>query len=55
MERNIHKTIDTLGDNVLFVQKWPWVMDGNSPWWDYIKRPEPKLAELAEIQKRRSL
>jgi putative ABC transport system permease protein len=52
MERNIHKTIDTLGDNVLFVQKWPWVMDGNSPWWDYIKRPEPKLAELAEIQKR---
>ncbi len=52
MERNIHKTIDTLGDNVLFVQKWPWVMDGNSPWWDYIKRPEPKLSELSEIQKR---
>lgn len=52
MERSIHTTIDSLGDNVLFVQKWPWVMDGSSPWWEYIKRPEPKLNELDEIQKR---
>lgn len=52
MERSIHTTIDSLGDNVLFVQKWPWVMDGNSPWWQYIKRPEPKLEELEEIQRR---
>ncbi len=52
MERSIHKTIDSLGDNVLFIQKWPWVMDGNSPWWQYIKRPEPKLDELEEIQRR---
>ena len=52
MERSIHTTIDSLGDNVLFIQKFPWVMDGNSPWWEYIKRPEPKLQELEEIQKR---
>lgn len=54
MERTIHKTIDSLGDNVLFVAKWPWVMDGASPWWEYIKRPEPKLQELAEIQRKSS-
>ncbi|MBU1014291.1 MAG: ABC transporter permease [Bacteroidetes bacterium] len=52
MERSVHKTIDSLGDNVLFVQKWPWVMDGNFPWWKYIQRPEPKISELEEIQKR---
>lgn len=54
MERSIHKTIDSLGDNVLFIAKWPWVMDGTSPWWEYIKRPEPKLKELAEIQRKSS-
>ncbi len=52
MERSVHKTIDSLGNNVLFVAKWPWVMDGSSPWWEYIKRPEPKLQELAEIQRK---
>ncbi|MCP4550916.1 MAG: FtsX-like permease family protein [Bacteroidetes bacterium] len=52
MERSVHKTIDSLGNNVLFVEKWPWVMDGSSPWWEYIKRPEPKLQELAEIQRK---
>ncbi len=54
MERSIHKTIDSLGDNVLFIQKWPWVMDGNSPWWQYIKRPEPKFSEVDEILRRSS-
>ena len=49
MERSIKSSIDELGDNVLFVQKWPWAMGGDYPWWKYWQRPEPKLAELAEI------
>lgn len=52
MERSIHKSIESLGDNVLFVQKWPWAMGGDYPWWKYYKRPEPKFSELAEIQRR---
>ncbi len=31
MENSIRKSIDSLGDNVLFVQKWPWAMGGNYP------------------------
>lgn len=52
MERSIKSSIDSLGDNVLFVQKWPWAMGGSYPWWKYINRPEPQLKELDEIQRK---
>lgn len=53
IERNIRDSISSLGSNVLYVQKWPWIMGGNDyPWWKYIRRPEPSVAELQELQKR---
>lgn len=52
LERSMRKGIDSLGSNVLFVQKWPWAMGGDYPWWKYYQRPEPTLKDLREIQKR---
>lgn len=52
MEIAIRNSIEELGDNVLFVQKWPWAGGSDYPWWKYWKRPEPKLADLREIQRR---
>lgn len=52
MERSIKSEIESLGDNVLFIQKWPWAMGGDYPWWKYINRPEPTMDDLREIQKR---
>ena len=53
IENTLRDSINTLGSNVLFVQKWPWAFGGNDyPWWKYMKRPEPTMADLAEIQKR---
>ncbi|MEN8224821.1 MAG: ABC transporter permease [Bacteroidota bacterium] len=52
LERSMRKGIDSLGSNVLFVQKWPWSMGGDYPWWKYYQRPEPTLKDLREIQKR---
>jgi putative ABC transport system permease protein len=52
MEIAIRTSINQLGDNVLFVQKWPWASGNDYPWWKYIKRPEPKMIDLKEIQKR---
>lgn len=56
MERNIRKGIESLGDNVLFIQKWPWRMgDGSDyPWWKYMKRPEPSPDDLKYIERRSS-
>ncbi|MEA3232996.1 MAG: ABC transporter permease, partial [Thermodesulfobacteriota bacterium] len=52
LERSMRKGIDSLGSNVLFVQKWPWSMGGDYPWWKYYQRPDPTLKDLREIQKR---
>lgn len=52
MELSIRNSINSLGNDVLFVQKWPWAMGGDYPWWKYINRPEPTLTDLREIENR---
>lgn len=52
LEKAIKDEISSLGSNVLFIQKWPWAMGGDYPWWKYWQRPEPKMYEMEEIQKR---
>jgi putative ABC transport system permease protein len=39
MEKSIHDSISTLGENVIYVHKWPWGLNFNEPWWDIVKRP----------------
>jgi len=39
MEKSIHDTISSLGENVIYVHKFPWGLNFNQPWWDLIKRP----------------
>lgn len=52
LEKNIRTSIASLGEDVVYVQKWPWAMGNNYPWWKYLKRPVPQLKELTEIQDR---
>jgi len=52
METSIRDSINTLGNDVLFVQKWPWAMGGDYAWWKYMNRPEAMPSELKEIQRR---
>ncbi len=53
LERSIRESLDDLGSNVLFVQKWPWMMGGGDyPWWKYVNRPEPSVHEMEEIHRR---
>ncbi len=54
LQSNIKNEINSLGSNVLFIQKWPWVMGGGMPWWKYFQRPQPTLQEMKEILKRSS-
>ena len=39
MEKSIRDSVSSLGDNVLYVQKFPWSFDPNLAWWDIIKWP----------------
>lgn len=52
LENAIKSEINSLGSNVIFIQKWPWAMGGDYPWWKYYQRPEPELKEMEEIMKR---
>jgi putative ABC transport system permease protein len=55
MENAIKKSIASLGSNVLYVQKWPWAMGGDYPWWKYWQRPETSLDDMRELEKRSNL
>jgi len=56
LEKNVRDSIQSLGDNVVYVQKWPWGGgNGEYPWWKYMNRPQPNLKDLAEIRRRSSL
>jgi putative ABC transport system permease protein len=52
MESSIRNSINSLGNDVLFVQKWPWAMGGDYPWWKYINRPEASMTDLKEVRRR---
>jgi len=39
MEKAIRDSISTLGDNVIYVQKFPWSFDPGLAWWDIIRWP----------------
>lgn len=55
MENAIRKSIASLGSNTLFIQKWPWAMGGDYPWWKYWQRPEATLEDMKELEKRSTL
>ena len=56
LESSIRESLDELGSNVLFIQKWPWMMGGGDyPWWKYVNRPEPSVHEMEEIHRRSSV
>jgi putative ABC transport system permease protein len=55
LEKEIRDEIDSLGDNVVFIQKWPWMMGGDDyPWWKYWQRPEASMREMQELENRMS-
>ena len=58
LEKRIRDSIQSLGDNVVYVQKWPWTPpEGETeyPWWRYLNRPVPSLNEQKVIERRSQL
>ena len=49
LEQNLRKSVQSLGDDVVFVQKWPWTFGPDYPWWKYMNRPVPDYPELSQI------
>jgi putative ABC transport system permease protein len=55
LENEIRSSIQELGDNVVYIQKWPWEFGNEYRWWDYVNRPQPSLQEYLEVDERSEL
>ncbi len=58
LERYIRQSLNSLGSNMVYIQKWPWTPpEGETeyPWWKYMNRPVPEIAETDEIMRRSRL
>ncbi|MEG2755619.1 MAG: ABC transporter permease, partial [Mucinivorans sp.] len=53
LERYIHNNVESIGANVVYIGRWPWVSEDDGQgyqWWKYANRPQVSLAEFAELQ-----
>jgi len=52
LERSIRESVQSIGGNVIYIQKWPWAFSEDYPWWKYLERPQPSYDEWTELKKR---
>ena len=55
LEGYIRNSLNSLGSNMVYIQKWPWAPpEGESeyPWWKYMNRPVPTMEEADELSRR---
>lgn len=52
LERNIRGSVQSLGDNVVYIMKWPWDFGNDYPWWKYMNRPVPAYKEMDEVRRK---
>ncbi|MEZ4991392.1 MAG: ABC transporter permease [Saprospiraceae bacterium] len=54
LEDNVRTSMAKLGNDVVYVKKWPW-RDVSGEWWDYIKRPHPSYEDYELLTERAKL
>lgn len=52
LEKNVRTELESLGNDVIYIQKWPWEGGPDFPWWKYVNRPLPKFQELPYIKEK---
>lgn len=51
MKENIQKEMSTLGSDVLYIGRWPWMDEGGEyKWWEYWRRPSMTPTEVRAIE-----
>ena len=52
LRNNIQSSVEKLGSNTVYIQKWPWVGGPDFPWWKYISRPVPTIKDYDKLSER---
>ncbi len=51
MKNNIQKEVSTLGSDVLYIGRWPWMDEGGEyKWWEYWRRPGMTPSEAKALE-----
>lgn len=50
VDRSFEDSMDMLGRNVVFVEKWPWGFGGEYKWWEYRNRQEMQLEYVDRLR-----
>lgn len=52
MKNNIRQEISSLGSDVLYIGRWPWMDEGGEyKWWEFLRRPSMGIAELKAVER----
>lgn len=49
LEKNIQNSFASLGTDILYIQKWPWIWTEDYPWWRYLNRPVTNEREMKRL------
>ena len=54
LEANIRESVNSLGSDIIYVQKWPWAREEGEeyPWWKYMNRPLPSQDEYEFLKEK---
>ncbi len=50
LENNIRNSLNFLGDDVVRIEKFPWIFEDDYPWWKYVNRPKADYDEFKFLE-----
>ena len=52
LERTIRQSLSSLGEDIIYIQKWPWTPPPGEEyaWWEYLRRPLPEYEEFRYLE-----
>lgn len=52
LEMNVQNSLASFGNDIVYIQKWPWLWGDDYPWWKYLNRPSSNRRELEQLQQK---
>jgi len=52
LEMKVQTDLKALGNNTIYIDKWVYAGNDDSPWWKYMKRPYPKYEEMRALKQK---
>jgi len=55
LKSKIKSDLSSFGNNSVYIDKWDYSGGPEYPWWKFVKRPSPKIAEMEFVKKKSTL